>query len=40
MALVNYAKESRNVELIQQVVGELWEINPDDPILQARLPKR
>lgn len=40
MALVNYAQETRNVELIQQVVGDLWEINPDDPILQNRLPKR
>jgi tetratricopeptide (TPR) repeat protein len=40
MALINYAKETQNVELIQQVVGDLWEINPDDPLLQNRLPKR
>lgn len=40
MALLNYAQETRDVELMQQVVGDLWEINPDDPALQGRLPKR
>lgn len=40
MALYNYAQETRDVELIQQVIGDLWEINPDDPILQQRLPQR
>lgn len=39
MALVNYAQQTRNAELIQQAVGELWEINPDDPLLQTRQPR-
>ena len=40
MALLNYAQETRDAALIQQVVGDIWEINPDDPMLQSRLPKR
>ena len=40
MALINYAQETRDAALIQQVVGDLWEINPGDPALQQRLPKR
>jgi predicted CXXCH cytochrome family protein len=36
MALFNYAQEQRDAELIQQVLGDLWEINPDDPLLQSR----
>lgn len=39
MALFNYAQAAQDVALIQQIVGDLWEINPEDPLLQNRLPK-
>jgi predicted CXXCH cytochrome family protein len=37
MALFNYAQARRDAGLIQQVLGDLWEINPDDPLLQSGL---
>ena len=40
MALPSYAQQARDVELMQQVVADLWAINPDDPALQSRVPKR
>ena len=40
MALLGYAQETCDVELMLQVVGDLWEIHPDDLPLQGRLPKR
>ncbi len=39
LALISYAQQAQDMEQIQQLLGELQAINPDDPLLQKQ-PQR